>query len=374
MTEPSPDARMRSYLQLVATGPELSKSLDQHQAEDALSMILAGEIDAIRSAIFLIALRMKRETDAENIGALNALLKFQKHATVHCPQVLAIADPFNGFNRGLPATPFLPAVLAACGLPCYIHGLKQAGPKYGVTAHMVLDAAGRKIDQNVDQAAKSMENPAIGWCYIDQSAYIPALHGLVELRDTMVKRTCISTLEVVLKPLSGALHTHLLTGFVHKAYPPVYSALAKHVGFDSAAIVRGVEGGCIPSLSQVSRYFGYHGDEELSLHKLSAREIGIDQQDRAVPVPEEMIALLDNTSYQQVDILQPLLEHVVTLGVDALSNQPGPMRDSLIYGAAISLSHAGICQSMAEGAERAREALRSGEALSRFNAGSETVS
>ena len=49
------------------------------------------------------------------------------------------------------------------------------------------------------QAAESMEDPAIGWCYIDQSAYIPALHGLVELRDTMVKRTCISTLEVVLK-------------------------------------------------------------------------------------------------------------------------------------------------------------------------------
>jgi anthranilate phosphoribosyltransferase len=359
---------MRSYLQLVATGPELSKSLDQDQAKDAISLILGGEVDPIQAAIFLIALRMKRETDAENIGALNGLIKYQQHAIVQCEEILAIADPFNGFVRGLPATPFLPAVLAAAGLPCYIHGVKQAGPKYGITANMVIAAADLSVERSVGEAASCLERDSAGWSYIDQSSYIPALHNLVELRDTMVKRTCISTLEVVLKPLSGIRRTHLLTGFVHKAYPPVYSALARHVGFDSAIIVRGVEGGCIPSLSQVSRYFGYHDSEDLALHKLSPKDAGVDQEVRAVPVPENMEQVMADASFQNTDQLLPVVNHVVDLGLDALTNRPGPMRDSLIYGGAISLRHTGFCSSLAEGVERIVQTLKSGEALARFNA------
>ena len=104
----NPESRMRAYLQLVATGPELSKSLDQAQAEDAMTMILEGAVDPVRAGIFLIALRMKRESDAENIGILNALIRSLRQQHTSAADIMAIADPFNGYLRGLPATPFLP--------------------------------------------------------------------------------------------------------------------------------------------------------------------------------------------------------------------------------------------------------------------------
>ena len=57
------DLEMRSYLQRIATGPELSKDLSEEETYHAMTHILAGSADEVQSAIFLIALRMKRETD-----------------------------------------------------------------------------------------------------------------------------------------------------------------------------------------------------------------------------------------------------------------------------------------------------------------------
>jgi anthranilate phosphoribosyltransferase len=163
---------MREYLQLVATGPELSKSLNEAQAEDGMSMILDRDIDAVRAGIFLIALRMKRESDAENAGILSALIGQLQTARTRSAEILSVADPFNGYLRGLPATPFLPAVFAACGLPAYSHGLQSVGPKYGITTRLVLEQAGKNVDMNVREAADLLDNPDAGWAYLDQSQRI----------------------------------------------------------------------------------------------------------------------------------------------------------------------------------------------------------
>ncbi len=334
-----------------------------------MSMILDGEIDDVRTGIFLIALRMKRESDAENLGILNALIKAMEQVEVRCPEVLVLADPFNGYLRGLSATAFLPSVFAASGLPSYLHGLHAVGPKYGITANMILAAAGIHVGADVDEAAASLENPDVGWAYIDQEQYIARLSGLVGLRDVMVKRSCISTLEVILRPLCGARCTHLMTGFVHKAYPPVYAMLARHAGYGSASIVRGVEGGCIPSLSQVSRYFGYRGEAEMEMYKLTPGELGIHREKRAIAIPDEYAPAITKTEFLNTGVLADLVELNLELGLDALANRPGPMLDSLVYGAAIGLKQSGMHGTLAEGAVQAREAIASGEALARFRSG-----
>ncbi len=53
---------MHSIIQRIATGPELSKSISLEESELAMRAILKNEIDEVQSAIFLIAMRMKRET------------------------------------------------------------------------------------------------------------------------------------------------------------------------------------------------------------------------------------------------------------------------------------------------------------------------
>ena len=53
---------IKSVIQRIATGPELSKNISREEAKRSMSDILNGQIDPVQSAIFLIALRMKRET------------------------------------------------------------------------------------------------------------------------------------------------------------------------------------------------------------------------------------------------------------------------------------------------------------------------
>lgn len=364
---------MRQYLQEVATGPELSRSLSRQQAEDAARMIMEGRVDPVQAGIFLIALRMKRETDAENLGVLDALNTSMQTAITDCAELITITDPFNGFLRSLPVTPFLPAVLSACGLPACIHGARRIGPKLGLTPNLVLQAAGVAINLTPIQAAARLDDSDCGWAYLDQSMSVPALHDLAALRNLMVKRTCLSTLEVVMKPLSARRITHLMTGFVHKAYPPMYQLLAHQSGFDSALIVRGVEGGCIPSLSQLSRYFSSRSENgemgELVLSKLVPGACAIHQSQRAVPIPEKFQGALNRVLDESPEDLMALAEYAANTGLEALQGQPGSMLESLVYGAAICLHHTSRAESIADGASIARQVIRSGQALSQFSGG-----
>ncbi len=368
MTKASVEQEMRAYLQRIATGPELSKDLTEEETCRAVSAILDGVADEVQSAIFLIALRMKRETNAENRGGLRALLDHSIQVTSSINDVVHIADPFDGFTRGLPAAPFLPSVLAACGVATLSSGAESVGPKYGATHRQVLRAIGINVELSPASAARQLEAPRCGWAYVDQRYTCPGLHALVELRTRIVKRPMLTTLEVLLAPVLGQDATHLVTGYVHKSYPPVYSMLARQAGYASAAIVRGVEGGVIASLNQTSRLvrFCNPGDDEAV--RLDPFEIGLESASRAVPLPDHLPSVdLNDGIGLRVDAGAVALA-AAAAGQNALRGQPGPMYDSLVYGGAVILWHLGHVSTLQEGAAAARKTLDSGEALRRLEA------
>ncbi|HHI75775.1 MAG TPA: anthranilate phosphoribosyltransferase, partial [Gammaproteobacteria bacterium] len=210
------DRMMFSIIQRIATGPDLSKDISEEEARLGLLGVIQNAVDPVRAAIFLIALRMKRETREENRGALQAILDTTRRATVEVDELLDLADPYDGYNRTLPASPFLPPLLAELGIPTVSHGLDRVGPKYGITHRHVLAAAGVDVDQNTSAAAARLADPDIGWAYVDQAQYNPKLHDLVELRRKMIKRSVITTVEVLAKPLVARGRTHFVTGYVHK--------------------------------------------------------------------------------------------------------------------------------------------------------------
>ena len=373
---------MRACLQRIATGPELSKPLSRAAARDAMEMILARRVDEVQAGIYLIALRMKRETDEENLGSLDALLESREVVQVDCEHLLTISEPFNGCARGLPAAPFLPPLLAACGLNAYTHGLRAVGPKYGITPHLVYAAAGIPVNLPPRDAAARIADSHIGWAYLDQAQYFPQLHALTGLRARMVKRCCLSTLEVLCGPLRARGRTDLLNGYVHKAYPPVYLALARAAGYDRALVVRGVEGGCIPALNQPAKLFFYAGkdDENAGINevKISPAQAGVSQSARAVAVPPEFcVETQPNADAHAAGAIAPLnapraAAACADLGGRALAGESdgaaGAMRDSLLYAAAVCLTQCGLAPNMQAAAEVARRALKSGDALARWRA------
>lgn len=361
-----PQQVMHSIIQRIATGPELSKDIAREEAYLGMKAILDGQIDPVQCGIFFIALRMKRETDDENKGVLDAILEATHRVTAPVDEVVDIADPYDGYNRCLPAAPFLPPLLAELGVPAVNHGVDKVGPKYGVTARHVLAAAGVNVDLDPESAAARLADPNLGWTYIDQARFCPKLHDLVPLRGKIIKRQAVTTVEVAARPIAGRRHTHFVTGYVHKPYPPVYAMLARHAGFDSALIIRGVEGGVIPSLRQPGKYYWFHDRGEEVEADINPQALGIESSVRAVPLPEDLPK--SERASDEVAIMvdvQATARAAAEAGMAALSGQRGPTYDSLVLGAALILHHVGRARSLSEAAEQVRAVLDSGKAAAR---------
>ena len=374
---------VRSVIQRVATGPELSKNISLAEARSITRALVDGSVDPVQAAVILIGLRMKRETDDEVRGVLDGLRDATINHTTALDDVVAMAEPYNGFNRTLQGSLFALPVLAACNCPTYSHGVELCGPKYGVTHHSIFRALGGNPMASVEAVGKRLADPAIGWGYIDQSVFCPGLFGLNELRSRIVKRPVLSTTEVLLAPLLGKKQTHLVTGYVHKPYRDTYAMLARHAGFASLLLVRGTEGGVIPSFrgrAHVVRYHardtGVDGSEELDID-LAA--INMDREYRAEDIPESMP--LANSNPVQVEHeragrrigmkwdVQPLAQLCADKGVAALNGEPGAMRDAAVFGAAMTLWHLGQQPDMTAAVAAANAAIDSGAALQRLEAG-----
>ncbi len=365
----NPDLLMRSIIQRIATGPELSKDISRDEAREGMRLILDGEADPVQSAIFLIALRMKRETDDENIGVLEAVRDVTETVTAEVDDVVIVSDPYDGYNRTVPASPFLAPVLAACGVAAVSEGVETMGPKYGVSHRQVLRAAGVNVDLTTAEAAYRVAETDAGWAYVDQSRFCPKLYGLSELRTKIVKRPALTTVEVLTGPVRGRKHTHLVTGYVHKPYPRLYALLARHMGFDSLLLVRGVEGGVVPSLRQPGKCVYYHDFGEEQQLDSNPADLGIDQNMRAAPLPEglQKSARPGDEISIAVDI-EGLAAATAEAGLAALSGKSGPIYDGLVYSGALTLHHRRKADSLPAAADAIRAVLNDGRALAHLRA------
>ncbi|MEW8029587.1 MAG: anthranilate phosphoribosyltransferase [Candidatus Thiodiazotropha sp.] len=357
---------MHSIIQRIATGPELSKDISLEEASKGMAAILRGEIDEVQAAIFLIALRMKRETDDENKGALDAILNISQSRQVGVEQLISLADPYDGVNRNLPIAPFVPAVLAACGLPCVSHGLDTVGPKFGVTHRHVLQAAGIDADIDLDRAAFRLEDNGLGWAYVDQRTFCPGLHNLTGLRQKIVKRQVLTTVEVLAKPLVARHKTHLVTGYVHKPYPAKYASLARFAGFEGCLLVRGIEGGVIPSLRQQGMIYRYDNLGEEQAVEITPESLGINQSLRAVPLAVDATINSGEDEIARIKDIGSAASAAAETGMRALQGEHGPAYDALVYSCALILWHAGVCGTIGSAADQVRQVLDSGLAHQRI--------
>jgi anthranilate phosphoribosyltransferase len=359
-TSQSTTPLMAECLRKIATGPTMSKDLSFAEAKAAMTAILTGVADPVQAGVFLVALRMKRETDTENAALLAALLEAADRVVADVPAVVDLAEPYDGFARHLPHTSFVPAVLAACDCPALVHGCPPLAPKFGVGHRQILAAAGRAVDDSTAAAARRLADPAIGWAYLDQTRYAPAVAALADLRERIVKRPALSTLEKILGPVRGRDRTHLVVGYVHRGYDERLIDLASTAGFTSALVLRGVEGGVAPSLSRDSAYRRTCGGAATA-GEVSPAAAGILREHRAAALP-------DDVQRDGEPDTAALAAAAAAAGRAALAGAPGPLRDGLLLTAGTVLWHVGRAPTVSAGLSLAAAALDDGTALARFEA------
>lgn len=151
--------------------------------------------------------------------------------------------------------------------------------------------------------------------------------------------------------------THSILGYVHKPYPPIYAHLVTASGMDTSLLVRGVEGGVIPSLRQKGLMISYQGSVEQDQVDIDPKLLDIYQDIRAISFPSGLNVYSD---------IKSLADYTVKLGKSALSGEKGLFYDGLVLAASLILWHTRKASSLVEAACITRSALDSGKVLSRL--------
>ncbi len=116
---------------------------------------------------------------------------------------------------------------------------------------------------------------------------------MAEFRKKIVKLAAILTAEVLNGPVRRRNKKHLLIGYVHNEYPRIYTMLARHSGFNSAFLMRGTEGCVTPSLRKRSEFVHYWEQSEDVVVEADPSKIGIEQENRLVPIPHALMPIID---------------------------------------------------------------------------------
>ncbi len=215
---------------------------DHDEIISGLDHVFNPETPEWQSAIFLEALRLKRETPIENKAALDYYTTHSHQWHCDLDHVLYLSNPFDGMKRHMPFSIFIAPLLASIGIPTVLHGVQRIGPKYGLTTHDILAEAGHNPLKSGETIKTQLENPDIGWGYIDQSISFPNAFKLKTLRQNMVKRPFLATIEK-LNPIFKAKVNTIVTGYTHPPYKEKSISLCHHNNmYDNSIIIRGVEG------------------------------------------------------------------------------------------------------------------------------------
>jgi anthranilate phosphoribosyltransferase len=350
MKEKDPAERMKAYLGKIASGPRMSKDLSQEEAEDGLSLILNEQVSIERAAAFFIASRMKLETVEENIGFWRALDKSTVKQSLLFDRLLQLTDPYDGFNRVPYFGFYVFPVLAALGLPAYGHSSASLPPKFGITFEDILSQRYYAL-KNTDgkNRIELLEKHRFG--YLNTAHTHPRLERLRNLREEIVKRPMLATVEKMLMPVKAkAGGNFLASGYFHKGYEVPMMAIAQASEFDQALVGNGAEGTTLYGVHKPARVFHQRqtGDPQ---------EIRLTIATLFSPETADEIA----SAYAGLKDKDAEIEFVCHWGEAALSGRESPA-GPLIACQAATLCHLfGVIENAQEGFDQAQKILRGGK-------------
>ena len=212
-------------------------------------------------------------------------------------------------------------------------------PKSGRTNLDALRNLGVRAPQTLQEARASLAGE--GFAAVSPRQYLPELDGLRQLRREMVRRTALNVAEKLVSPVPGA---RMMVGITHRRpFLETMPEALRALGVERAIVFQAVE-----------------GSDEAPLDGTSSLLLVTAGGDEDVDVVPEDLGLQRAT---RADIPWEGEEAEAAALLGALAGEEGPVRDLLIYNAALRLWLAEETVPLAGHADRAREAVSSGAAM-----------
>src|SRR3989344_565641 len=302
--------------------------------------IMSGEMSPVTMAAFITGLRVKKETVGEITAAAQVMREFATPVQVddkrHMVDLCGTGgDGAHTFNISTTAM----FVAAAAGARVAKHGGRSVSSSTGSAD--VLEALGVGINLQPANVAQALAETGIGFMFA------PNHHGAMKHAAPVRKELGVRTLFNILVPLTNpAGAPNQLMGVFHPDLVGIMARVLQRLGSQHVLVVHGSDG-----LDEITlagdTLVAELKDGEVREYRIHPGQFGIAEHDGSM------------LKAQTREMSQAVLQRV-------LANEPGPARDIVLMNAGAALYAADVAGSLADGIERAREALASGRAADKL--------
>jgi anthranilate phosphoribosyltransferase len=311
------------------------KDLSSQQMTDVMRLIMTGAATPAQVGGFLIGLRMKGETVDEVAAAAAVMRELSTRVEVSGPHLVDTCgtggDASGSFNISTASA----IVAAAAGAKVAKHGNRSVSSKSGSAD--VLEAAGVKLDLTPEQVAACINDVGVGFLFAPK--HHSAMKHAIGPRKEMAVRTVFNVLGPLTNP-AGA--PNQVIGVFSDGWVEPLAQVLKQLGSEHVLVVHAEDGLDEISIASPTRVAELR-DGQISTYTIQPEDFGMSRASLA-------------------DIRADDALHSLAMIRDALANQPGPVRDTICLNAGAAIYAAGLAASLAEGVERAHEAIASGTA------------
>ncbi len=326
---------IREAIKKLLDGEDLSYSM----AEAVMKEIISGEIDDVKIATMLTALRIKGES-VEEITAFTNVLRSSALKVDTTEDVIDIVgtggDGANTFNIST-TTAF---VVAAAGFNVAKHGNRNVTSKSG--AADVLLALGADIDLTNHQAKKVLEDTNITFMYAP--IYHQSMRNVAKARSLMQIRTVFNILGPLLNP---ALAKYQVIGVYDRKLMRPMAEVLVNLGVKRALVMHGKDGLDEATLTDIT-YICEISNGNVREYEIEPSMLGL----RRCSADE----LVGGDPNDNAAITRKILS----------GDELGAKKDIVILNAALAI-YVMSCDTLMECVDKARNVIESGAALRKLD-------
>jgi anthranilate phosphoribosyltransferase len=210
-------------------------NLTADEAEQAMSLILAGEASTAQIAAFLVAMRMKKETPAELLGLARAMRARMRRVDAGTGTVIDTCgtggDSAGTFNISTVAA----FVVAGAGVRVAKHGNRSISSRCGSAD--LMEALGVRIDLSPQDAGRAIRETGIGFLFAP--ALHPAMKHAQPARVELKMRTVFNLLGPLANPAGASTQ---LVGAPSVAAAELMAETLAALGLERGFVVHGSDG------------------------------------------------------------------------------------------------------------------------------------
>jgi anthranilate phosphoribosyltransferase len=311
------------------------QQLTTDEMASAVDTLISGKPTSDEIRDFLTGLHDTKETVDELVGAVRVL----RSKAVALPTTLPVVDTCGTGGDGLGTFNISTAaafVAASAGAYVAKHGNRAASGKVG--AADVLEALGAAIELSPEVALRCLERCHITFLYAPK--YHPAVGNIAKVRRQLPFRTIFNLTGPLCNP-AGA-RRQVIGVFAREWMDPMVQTL-KHLGSEHVLVVHGADGHdeITPA---ATTYVLELLRGEIRTYEIEPQQFGMKQCGTA-------------------DLVGGDAAHNAKIMREVLGGLSGPYSDATALNAGAAIYVAGISATLAGGIARAREILRSGEAI-----------